>query len=174
MTAINLFIHQPVNAEFVDCSRADQEPSKFHRTIILDKFGISMTIPANHRAMARDNGTVEILDGATYDRWVCLTQNPRADGAGGYYGITVYKSEASYLYQNVWDKVPGKENMYIVWEKTLADQGFGFHYIKLRIKTKKGLVEIYAGSEYTPQTNDDVKAALQDILAIADNTEILE
>lgn len=174
ITAINLFMYQPVNVAVVDCGIEYQEPSKFNRIIILDKFGISMTIPANYRAMAKDNGTVEILDGGTYDAFVCHAQNPGATGGSGYYSIEIYKSKASYLYENVWDKVPGKENMYIVWEKTYAGQELNYHYIKLRIKTKKGLVEIDAGSEHSTQTEDDVKAALQDILEIAQNTEILE
>ena len=173
LTAINLFIHQPVNAEFMDCSRPPQEPSKFNRTVILDKFGISMTIPANYRAMARVNGTVEIVDGGTYEAFVCSARNPGATGSG-YYGILVYKSEVSYLYENVWDKVPDRENMYIVWEKTDAGGESYFHSIKLRIKTKKGLVEIYGRSEHSIETDDEVRLELQDIFAVAQSIEILE
>jgi hypothetical protein len=173
LAGIFLFIYQPTQAKFVDCSRPTQEASQFDRTIVLDKFGISMRIPANYRAISMANDTVEIVDGGTYEEFVCRGKNPGAGGEG-YYGITVYKSKASYLYEGVWDKVPNKENMYIIWEKnSTGEDGLYFNYLKLRIKTKNGLVEIYAGDEQTPVNEDDVKAALEEILKIAEKTEIL-
>ncbi|MBD2415730.1 hypothetical protein FACHB389_25680 [Nostoc calcicola FACHB-389] len=170
---INLFIYQPTQAKFVDCSKPTQKPSQFDRNIVLDKFGISMKIPANYRAISMADGTVDIVDGGTYEEFVCRAKNPGAGGEG-YYSITVYESKASYLYEGVWDKVPKKENMYIIWEKKSTGQdGLYFNYLNLRIKTKKGLVEIYAGDEQTPVHEDDVKAALEEILKIAEKTEIL-
>ncbi|OBQ34031.1 MAG: hypothetical protein AN487_19075 [Anabaena sp. CRKS33] len=153
---ITHLISFPVKAEtsnLVSCGIDEQEsPSELSRRIELKQFGIALKIPANFRAIARTDGSVSLVDNGTFKAIECVAKNPNAIGHGYDYEIEIYKSSENFLYSNVHNKLPGKDNVFIVWKTTslnYTDDNYE-HEIKLRIKTSKGLIEI-------ERTSADVK-----------------
>ena len=152
---ITNLISFPVKAEtsnLVNCGIEQESPSELSRRIELKQFGIALKIPANFRAIARTDGSVSLVDNGTFKGIECVARNPNAIGHGYDYEIEIYKSSENFLYSNVHNKLPGKDNFFIVWKTTplnYIDDNYE-HEIKLRIKTSKGLIEI-------ERTSADVK-----------------
>lgn len=159
-------------SDIVTCDMSREEPSKIRRQIQLDDFGISFNIPANYRAVAMTNGTVMIVDNGIYQDMKCFDENPNAAGQTSIEYLSVYKSSESFLYSNVYDKVPGKENVFIVWKKMPIDATSNTHEIKLRIKSKTGVIEIESilGE---PIYDDSAKYVLEELLNIGRSIQIL-
>ncbi|WP_427162629.1 hypothetical protein ACQFX9_14400 [Aliinostoc sp. HNIBRCY26] len=156
----------------IHCNYPFEEPSNVQRTLRLNKFGIIINIPANYRAMAAVDGSIHFTDNGTYQLLNCLKNNPGATGGREYNAIIVDKSKANYLYSNVYDKVPGKENMFIVWEKTEHDN-YTSHKISLRIKTNKGIMEVSLSESYPVMHEQDVKNEIRSIIQIAQGIQII-
>ncbi|MEH2298858.1 MAG: hypothetical protein V7K88_07345 [Nostoc sp.] len=129
-----------------------------------------MSIPANYRSIALKDGSIEFVDNGTYQLFQCVAKNPGAGGRG-YFGIKVYKSKIDYLYSNVQDMVPGRANFFIVWEKR-QENNTTFHALKLRIKTKKGILEVEDindnGPITTEQEANELRTGLIEIASIID------
>ncbi|MBD2115039.1 hypothetical protein [Leptolyngbya subtilissima] len=53
-----------------------------NRELELPKFGMTLTIPSNFRAILRNNGEVEIVNPGTYQVLTCVAQGGRALGRG--------------------------------------------------------------------------------------------
>ena len=53
----------------------DAQPSKTTRTIELKKFGIKIKIPSNYRTMLLNDGSVSIVDPATFEAIRCKAQH---------------------------------------------------------------------------------------------------
>ncbi|AHJ27026.1 hypothetical protein PN465_22850 [Nodularia spumigena CS-584] len=149
---ITKFINFPVKAEisdFVNCGIEAEYPSQLSRSIELQQFGIRLKIPANYRVIAKTDGSVSIVDNGTFKGLECFAKNPHAVGGSGYDSILIYKSSETFIYSNVYNKFPGKDNVFIVWKTTPLDYEYDTyeHEIKLRLKTPKGLIEIESLSD---------------------------
>ncbi|MBD2472647.1 hypothetical protein H6G90_34425 [Nostoc sp. FACHB-145] len=158
--------------EPVDCNFNVEEASNINRTVRLDKFGITIDIPLNFRAMSRVDGSVEFLDNGTYQLFNCLAKNPGAAGARGYAAIKVAKSKTNYLYSNVYEKVPGKDNMFIVWQKDRQEE-VTFHSLSVRIKSSRGIVEIEIIEDSPLENEEDAKEIFKSLLKIAEGTKVI-
>lgn len=157
----------------VSCNFDIEDPSKIKRVVALTSMGIKMEIPANYRALARTDGSIEFIDNGTYQLFQCVAKNPRALGGGReYIGIKVYKSKANYLYANVQDTVPGKPNFFIVWEKR-QDNDTTFHDLKLRIKTRKGILEVEQINEGPITTEQEAQELRTELIEIASIINII-
>lgn len=152
------------------CAFDEEAASEIKKTYSLTNMGIKISIPANYRAVARTGGSIEFVDNGTYKMFQCLLNNPGAGGRG-YFGIKVYKSKIDYLYSNVQNIVPGRPNFFIVWEKT-QDNGTTFHDLKLRIKTRNGILEVEQinGDEpiTTEQEANELRTRLIEMASIID------
>ena len=158
-----------VQAKQTICAFDEEAASEIKRTVTLTNMGIKISIPANYRAVARTGGSIEFVDNGTYQLFQCVAKNPGAGGRG-YSGIEVYKSKTNYLYSNVQDTVPGKPNFFIVWEKTQLDNNT-FHHLKLRIKTKKGILEVEQITDEpitTEQEANELRSGLIEMASIID------
>jgi hypothetical protein len=149
---ITHLISFPVKAEtsnLVSCGIEPESISKLTRSIQLKQFGIGLKIPANYRVMGLMDGSVSLVDNGTFKGLECLNKNPNACCGSGYSYVLISKSIEPFIYSNVYNKLPGKDNVFIVWKKTpLNDQEDNYeHEIKLRIKTPKGLIEIESRSD---------------------------
>lgn len=176
---ITHLISFPVQAEtsnFVACSNEPESPSKLSRTIELKQFGIALKIPANFRAIARTDGSVSLVDNGTFKSLECFAKNPNAVGASGYDSVSIYKSSETFIYSNVYNKLPGKDNVFIVWKKTPLEyeENTYDHEIKLRIKTSNGLIEIEGLSDlqFTGKLSD-FDDFLQSLLEVVRDVEVL-
>ena len=100
--------------------------------------------------MAKIDGSVSIVNNGTFKSLECFAKNPHAVGGSGYDSILIYKSSETFIYSNVYNKFPGKENAFIVWKKTPFQNEYDIyeHEIKLRIKTPQGLIEIQNRSDF--------------------------
>ena len=149
---ITNLISFPVKAEtsnLVNCGIEAEYPSKLSRNIELKQFGVALKIPANYRVMGLMDGSVSLVDNGTFKSLECFAKNPNAFGGSGYDSISIYKSSETFIYSNVYDKLLGKDNVFIVWKKTPlndADDNYE-HKIKLRVKTPNGLIEIETQSD---------------------------
>lgn len=175
---INTLIILPAKAEISNlsnpnnCIRNPESPSKITRSIKLKNFDITLDIPANYRVIALTDGSIKIVDNGTYKFIVCSNKEPRnmLYAYEIYYYWLVKKSNETFLYSNVSDKVPGIDNVYIVWKKEPVDE------IKLRIKTKKGLIEIEKEvHDYDLRPFDDeyIKLKIQELIDFSKNIKIL-
>ena len=80
----------PFNSTIAQICETDdnfEEAAQTSRTLELSQFGISVDIPSNYRAMARQNGTVEILHPDDYKIFQCLVNGGSA--GSGYYSETI-------------------------------------------------------------------------------------
>jgi hypothetical protein len=176
---ITNLISFPVKAEtsnLVNCGIEAEYPSKLSRNIELKQFGVALKIPANYRVMGITDGSVSLVDNGTFKSLECFAKNPNAVGGSGYDSISIYKSSETFIYSNVYDKLPGKDNVFIVWEKTPlndADDNYE-HEIKLRVKTSKGLIEIEGSYDlkFTGKLSDFDKF-LQSFLEVVRDVEVL-
>ncbi|MEH2294747.1 hypothetical protein [Nostoc sp.] len=152
------------------CAFDEETASEIKRTVTLTNMGIKISIPANYRAIAIADGSIEFVDNGTYQLFQCVAKNPGAGGRG-YFGIKVYKSKINYLYSNVQDIVPGKPNFFIVWEKK-QENDTTFHSLKLRIKTKKAILEVENVNDNGPITTEkeaqELRTGLIEIASIID------
>ncbi|WP_138503262.1 hypothetical protein [Nostoc sp. PA-18-2419] len=161
-----------VQAKPVICSFDIEDPSEIKRTVALSKMGIKIEIPANYRAIAKADGSIDFTDNGTYQLFDCLSKNPGALGGRGYPGITVYKSKNNYLYSNVQDMVTGMSNFFIVWEKKQVNNTT-FHNLKLRIKTKKGIIEVEQIDEEPIENEQQANELRTRLIQIASTIDIL-
>lgn len=159
-----------VQAKQTICAFDEEAASEIKRTVALTNMGIKIEIPANYRAVARTGGSIEFVDNGTYQLFQCIAKNPGAGGRG-YIGIKIYKSKTNYLYANVQDTVPGKPNFFIVWEKR-QDNDTTFHDLKLRIKTRKGIIEVEQVNDNGPITTEqeanELRTGLIELASIID------
>jgi hypothetical protein len=80
----------PVIAQQELCRDIGQvAPSETLRTLELPQFGINIDIPENYRALARNDGSVQILDPGTFELISCLARGGEALGARGMSSLTV-------------------------------------------------------------------------------------
>ncbi|MEA5579628.1 hypothetical protein [Anabaena sp. UHCC 0451] len=176
---ITHLISFPVKAEtsnLINCGIEAEYPSKLSRNIELKQFGVALKIPANYRVMGRTDGSVSLVDNGTFKSLECFAKNPNAVGASGYDSISIYKSSETFIYSNVYNKLPGKDNVFIVWKKTPlndADDNYE-HEIKLRVKTSKSLIEIegFSDLQFTGKLSD-FDNFLQSLLEVVRDVEVL-
>ena len=176
----NSFISLPAKAEISninDCGYGYEEDSKITRNILLKELGISLQFPANYRAMRLTDGSVKIVNNGIYKAIVCYQKKSgyMLPDYGHYHYWLVKKSNENFLYSNIYDKVPGIDNVYIVWNKKPVDNSLE-HEIKLRIKTKTGLIEIEKEAhDYDLQPFDDeyIKGKIRELVILAKNIKIL-
>lgn len=176
---ITHLISFPVKAEtsnLINCGIEAEYPSKLSRNIELKQFGVALKIPANYRVMGITDGSVSLVDNGTFKSLECFAKNPNAVGGSGYDSISIYKSSETFIYSNVYDKLPGKDNVFIVWKKTPlndADDNYE-HEIKLRVKTSKGLIEIegFSDLQFTGKLSD-FDNFLQSFLEVVRDVEVL-
>jgi hypothetical protein len=176
---ITNLISFPVKAEtsnLVNCGIEQESPSELSRRIELKQFGIALKIPANFRAIARTDGSVSLVNNGTFKSLECFAKNPNAVGASGYDSILIYKSSEIFIYSNVYNKLPGKDNVFIVWKKTpleYEDNTYE-HEIKLRVKTSKGLIEIEGLSDVRKEGKlSEFDDFLQSLLEVVRDVEVL-
>jgi len=173
--SLNLPARAETQTNIVHCGVVVEQDSKLKKTIRLEKFGIAMQVPANYRAIAITDGSVTIVDNGTYKAINCHANHPNAVGSSYDY-LSVYKSSENFLYANVYDKVPDKENIFIIWKKTPIDNTYKYyrHEVKLRIKTNKGIVEIERiFGEPVEDGSINVEEVLKVLLEIGKNIQIL-
>ncbi len=70
------------------CPYVDEPPSQTTRVARLDRLGVEVTIPSNYRTMLRQDGSVEILDPATFTLFECMSRGGIGQG-GGYYSQSI-------------------------------------------------------------------------------------
>ncbi|WP_298912488.1 hypothetical protein [uncultured Nostoc sp.] len=160
-----------VQAKQTICAFDEEAASEIKRTVTLTNMGIKISIPANYRAVARTGGSIEFVDNGTFQLFQCVAKNPGAGGRG-YTGIKIYKSKTNYIYSNVQDMVPGRPNFFIVWEKRQLDNNT-FHDLKLRIKTRKGILEVEQINEDPITTEQEAQELRTEIIQIASIIDIL-
>ncbi|MTJ30201.1 hypothetical protein [Aphanizomenon sp. UHCC 0183] len=176
---ITHLISFPIKAEpsnLTNCGIEAEYPSKLSRNIELKQFGVALKIPANYRVMGRTDGSVSLVDNGTFKSLECFAKNPNAVGASGYDSISIYKSSETFIYSNVYNKLPGKDNVFIVWKKIPlndADDNYE-HEIKLRVKTSKSLIEIegFSDLQFTGKLSD-FDNFLQSLLEVVRDVEVL-
>jgi hypothetical protein len=72
--ATHLFPAAPAFAQHNCASPNPVPPATTTRTVQLSQFGVQVTIPANFRTMARQDGSVSILDPYEFNHIQCLNQ----------------------------------------------------------------------------------------------------
>jgi hypothetical protein len=170
----SFFVPSLTSANPVSCAFESEEASQLNKTLKLDKFGIAIDIPVNYRAIGRTNGSVQLVDNGTYQGIACFAKNPTATGGSGYTSLLIYKSRETFLYSNVQNKVPNKENIFLVVKKNPLDQSYQYYVyeVKLRMKTKKGFIELeYLSDE--PIEDTSVENIKDILLKVAENIQIL-
>ncbi len=66
------------------------EASETYRTLELPQFGINIDIPENYRAIARNDGSIEILDPGNFELISCIARGGKVVSArGGAGGLTI-------------------------------------------------------------------------------------
>lgn len=66
------------------------EASETYRTLELPQFGINIDIPENYRAIARNDGSIEILDPGNFELRSCMARGGKVVfGRGGAGGLTI-------------------------------------------------------------------------------------
>lgn len=144
-----------------------EEPSKLTRIIKLDKFGFSITVPANYRAMLKNNGTIEIMDNGTFKLTYCGDKINIPVGRGSE-ALIISKSR-EYLYSNVVDKVSNKPKMFFVI-KTSYDTRTIYRTM-LRLRTSKGIIDLEIDGIPTDNKEDALKE-IENLHKLADNIRI--
>lgn len=94
--------------------RPEETAPQETRIIDLEQFGIRMKIPQNHRAMLRDDGSVQIIDEATYAVFRCNAIEPNLCYGGGYSFLELRllpNSKNSLLERRVGERLSG-DNCY--------------------------------------------------------------
>ncbi|HLP87679.1 MAG TPA: hypothetical protein VK184_03600 [Nostocaceae cyanobacterium] len=169
VTICNLLTIKPVKAEQVICPRNTEQDSKIKKNAVLDKFGISIEIPINHRLMARTDGSIEILDNGTYEWLACLMKNPNACCGAGFGGISITTFSGNFFYSNVYMQVPNRENAFIIWKKEDED----INTVKLRFKTSKGATDVEYSGDYSIE-DYNVKSYIESLIELSANIQVLQ
>ncbi|WP_375467904.1 hypothetical protein [uncultured Nostoc sp.] len=158
-------------AKQVRCEYKEEEPSKINRVVPLMRMGIKITIPSNHRAIAKKDGSVELLDSGTYNLLNCLANNPGAKGdALDYYSLIISKSKTSLLNDGLYQSL--ENNKIISWIIKREGESI-FHTVKLRIKSKKGLVEVEQTTLGPITSEAEAKEEIKGLVEIAKHIEII-
>jgi hypothetical protein len=84
---LSTFFPFQTTAQICETDGNYEQTSQTYRTVELPQFGISVDIPSNYRAMARQNGSVEILHPDDYQMFQCLVNGGR--GGRGYYSESI-------------------------------------------------------------------------------------
>jgi len=169
LLAIAMLPIYPAQAKKAECIGKVEATSLIKKNIRLEKFGISMDIPANFRTIAKTDGSITIVDNGVYQWMVCESNHPGAGGLGTEISsINVQSSSATYFYSNVYDRVPGKEDMFVIVEIN------GESYkISLRVKTKTGVIEIFKDDGEPTEGQEQAKYKIQEIIELAQGINIL-
>lgn len=177
---INTFISLSVNAEvsnLTECGSGSEDDSKLARTIVLQNFGISIQFPANYRAIALTDGSVKIIDNGIYKSIVCSNKIPGyiVHNYGEYDFWLIKKSHENFLYSNVYDKLTGTENVFIVVKKNPIDRNYtSFEYeIKLRVKTKTGFTEVEKIMYDLPVNDENFSERIKELIELGKSIKAL-
>ncbi|WP_190708262.1 MULTISPECIES: hypothetical protein [unclassified Nostoc] len=178
--ATSIFISLPVNAEvpnMTDCGTGGEDDSKLVRTISLQNFGISIQFPANYRAIALTDGSVKIIDNGIYKSIVCSNTIPGyiVHNYGEYDFWLIRKYSDEFLYSNVYDKVAGVENVFVVMKKNPIDSNYtSFEYeLKLRIKTKTGFTEVEKIMYDLPVNDENFSERIKELIDLGKSIKAL-
>lgn len=176
----SIFISLPVNAEVsnvTDCGTGREDDSKLVRTISLQNFGISIQFPANYRAIALTDGSVKIIDNGIYKSIVCSNTIPGyiVHNYGEYDFWLIRKYSDEFLYSNVYDKVAGVENVFVVMKKNPIDSNYtSFEYeLKLRIKTKTGFTEVEKIMYDLPVNDENFSERIKELIDLGKSIKAL-
>ncbi len=158
-------------AKQVNCEYKEEAISDSNRVIPLKSMGISITIPTNSRAVAKTDGTIQILTAGVYKVLNCLATHPGASTLGrGFDSIIISKSTARSLYDGKYKSLG--ENKVLSWTIT-SNNGSIFYNIKLLIQSPMGLIEINLPSEGPITSDSEVKEQINNLILIANSIHTL-
>ncbi|MEA5625295.1 hypothetical protein [Nostoc sp. UHCC 0251] len=158
----------------VNCTFPQEDPSNKKKIVTLNSMGIKISIPSNYRSMARGDGSIDLVDNGTFQMFDCLVNNPEGVGGRGYNSINIYKSKAKKLFSNSesFEVVPNQPNMRVIWQQHGEEHDLSYS-VKLRIKTKKGLIEVEQTLFEVLIGTDGVKNKIDEMIEIASLIDIL-
>jgi hypothetical protein len=167
-----LALPEGVVSQKVDINKCDfpeEPPSATEITVKYPKFNIQMKMAENSNSMLLENGDILIVDRGTYRYLQCY--NKYKTGGRGIFGTLITRGATGYSYQ---EPIPGKPNMFIVYNTDYVDGTNLSYTIALRIVTSKGLtdVSLYGGGGELVN-KEEIANEIKNLKAIADAITII-
>lgn len=145
--------------------------SKITKVISIKNMGITITVPSNFRAVALNNGSVTIVDAATYKLLNCLANNPGAVAGGGSEYLSLVISKSKMIDVNV-DKGNYRnleDNKILSWTRIESN----YYNIKLLVLTNQGLIEVESPTEGPVSSDSEIKEQVDSLITIANSINII-